>query len=129
MSYKYERISGEPIIIVHLFEDFNFKTDLQIATPEAVRILDGVDTPVFWVVNVLAPMDLEDLLLATQDISQGENALWKHPNIRQTVVVSQDAMIAAAGLLGGCNILYSEDMQDGLLIENHLRVCNPFTTY
>ena len=40
-----------------------------------------------------------------------------------------DAMIAAAGLLGGCNILYSEDMQDGLLIENHLRVCNPFTTY
>ena len=112
MSYKYERISGEPIIIVHLFEDFNFKTDLHIATPEAVRILDGADTPVFWIVNVLAPMDLEDLLLATQDISQGENALWKHPNIRQTVVVSQDAMIAAA--VPGLNPSESQiDFQNG----------------
>lgn len=38
-----------------------------------------------------------------------------------------DAMIVAAALLGGCKILYSEDMSDGLLIESRLRVCNPFT--
>lgn len=39
-----------------------------------------------------------------------------------------DAMIVAAALLGGCETLYSEDMQDGLLIDNQLRICNPFTT-
>lgn len=38
-----------------------------------------------------------------------------------------DAMIAAAALLGECKILYSEDMQDGLLIDQQLRICNPFT--
>jgi predicted nucleic acid-binding protein len=38
-----------------------------------------------------------------------------------------DAMIVAAALLGGCETLYSEDMQDGLLIGNQLRICNPFT--
>lgn len=38
-----------------------------------------------------------------------------------------DAMIVAAALLAGCEILYSEDMQDGLLIDYQLRVCNPFT--
>ena len=38
-----------------------------------------------------------------------------------------DAMIVAAALLGGCETLYSEDMQDELLIDNQLRVCNPFT--
>jgi predicted nucleic acid-binding protein len=37
-----------------------------------------------------------------------------------------DAMIVAAALLGGCETLYSEDMQDGLLIENQLHICNPF---
>jgi predicted nucleic acid-binding protein len=37
-----------------------------------------------------------------------------------------DAMIVAAALKGGCDTLYSEDMQDGLLIDNQLRICNPF---
>lgn len=37
-----------------------------------------------------------------------------------------DAMIAATALLGGCKILYSEDMHDGLLIEKKLRIRNPF---
>lgn len=38
-----------------------------------------------------------------------------------------DAMIVAAALLGGCETLYSEDMQDGLLIDHQLRICNPFS--
>ena len=38
-----------------------------------------------------------------------------------------DAMIVAAAILGGCETLYSEDMQDGLLVDNQLRICNPFT--
>ncbi|MGD9368599.1 MAG: PIN domain-containing protein [Desulfobacteraceae bacterium] len=37
-----------------------------------------------------------------------------------------DAMIVAAALIGKCETLYSEDMQDGLLIDNQLRICNPF---
>jgi predicted nucleic acid-binding protein len=36
-----------------------------------------------------------------------------------------DAMIVAAALLAGCEILYSEDMQGGLLIDHRLRICNP----
>jgi predicted nucleic acid-binding protein len=37
-----------------------------------------------------------------------------------------DAMIVAAALIGGCETLYSEDMQNGLLIDNQLHMCNPF---
>jgi len=37
-----------------------------------------------------------------------------------------DAMIVAAALLAGCETLHSEDMQDGLLIDNQLRIRNPF---
>jgi predicted nucleic acid-binding protein len=37
-----------------------------------------------------------------------------------------DAMIVSAGMLAGCDRLYSEDMQHGLLMEGRLRICNPF---
>ncbi|SDZ87697.1 PIN domain-containing protein [Rubrimonas cliftonensis] len=37
-----------------------------------------------------------------------------------------DAMIVAAALLAGCATLWSEDMQDGLLVEGRLRIANPF---
>ena len=37
-----------------------------------------------------------------------------------------DAMIAASALHADCDALWSEDMQHGLVIENRLRVCNPF---
>jgi len=37
-----------------------------------------------------------------------------------------DAMIVAAALEAGCATLWSEDMQDGLLIEGRLTIRNPF---
>lgn len=37
-----------------------------------------------------------------------------------------DAMIIAAALLADCDTLYSEDMHNGLLIEDKLRIHNPF---
>ncbi|MFM0042710.1 PIN domain-containing protein [Paraburkholderia sediminicola] len=37
-----------------------------------------------------------------------------------------DAMIVAAALVAGCETLYSEDMQDGLVIERQVRIRNPF---
>lgn len=39
-----------------------------------------------------------------------------------------DAMIVAAAILAGCEILYSEDMHDGLIIDDQLRISNPFST-
>ena len=37
-----------------------------------------------------------------------------------------DSMIVAAALMAGCNTLYFEDMYDGLLIDDQVRVFNPF---
>ncbi len=49
---------------------------------------------------------------------------WMEINEMLTLIRS---ICVAAALLGGCETLYSADMQDGLLIDNHLRICNPFT--
>lgn len=37
-----------------------------------------------------------------------------------------DALIVAAALQANCEILYSEDLQDGQVFEERLRVSNPF---
>ena len=37
-----------------------------------------------------------------------------------------DALIVASALDADCNVLYSEDMQHGLFINNSLRIVNPF---
>lgn len=39
-----------------------------------------------------------------------------------------DGMIVAAALLADCETLWSEDMQDGLMIDNRLTIRNPFST-
>ena len=37
-----------------------------------------------------------------------------------------DAMIVSAALIAGCTTLWTEDMHDGLLVEDRLRIVNPF---
>lgn len=37
-----------------------------------------------------------------------------------------DALMVAVGLTADCGVLWSEDMQDGLVIEGKLRIRNPF---
>ena len=37
-----------------------------------------------------------------------------------------DAIIVASALESGCRLLFSEDMQDNLIIENQLTIINPF---
>ncbi len=37
-----------------------------------------------------------------------------------------DAMIAAAALAADCDILWSEDMQDGMVVEGRMKIVNPF---
>lgn len=37
-----------------------------------------------------------------------------------------DAMVVAAALAAGCDTLWSEDMHDGLVVEDRLTIRNPF---
>ena len=37
-----------------------------------------------------------------------------------------DATIAASALHAGCDTLWSEDMQDGMVLDGRLRIVNPF---
>jgi predicted nucleic acid-binding protein len=39
-----------------------------------------------------------------------------------------DAMIAASALHADCDTLWAEDMQDGMALDDRIRIVNPFRT-
>ncbi len=55
------------------------------------------------------------------------NTVYKALDIRDKYKFSYfDSLIIASALENNCNVLYTEDMQDGQLIENKLKIVNPF---
>lgn len=59
-------------------------------------------------------------------VSLDENVLLKASDLRNQYSLSfWDSMIVAAALEASCTVLYSEDMQNGLLVDQSLRIVNP----
>lgn len=59
-------------------------------------------------------------------VSLDENVLLKASDLRNKYSLSYwDSMIVAAALRASCAVLYSEDMQSGLLVDQRLRIVNP----
>lgn len=64
-------------------------------------------------------------LLRVEPLTMATHELGLDVAERYTLAV-YDAMIVASALLGGCDTLWSEGMQDGLVIEKRLVIRNPF---
>jgi predicted nucleic acid-binding protein len=64
--------------------------------------------------------DVVDVTVATHDVGRAIAARYQ--------LSVYDSMIVAAALMRGCERLWTEDMQDGLLVEGTLRIVNPFGT-
>ncbi len=101
MSYHNELLPGEPIVVAHLHADFSLANETQSSIVETRRVLDSVDEPIFYILDLSnLTINIHDLISGTNSSSRGEDPLWHHPNIREFLVVSQSKLIqlAAAGL-------------------------------
>lgn len=82
----------------------------------------------------LLPMNKEDLLMHLSELFEECDIIpTQASTLRQASLLSAkyqfqlfDALVVAAALEAGCSVLYSEDMQHGLLVNNSLRIINPF---
>ncbi|MDH4541825.1 PIN domain-containing protein [Sulfitobacter faviae] len=61
---------------------------------------------------------VEDLTIKTHQVGRALAAKYQ--------LSVYDSMIVSAALIAGCTTLWTEDMHDGLLVEDRLRVVNPF---
>lgn len=71
-----------------------------------------------FLAGIRALCPVEDLTLQTHEVGR---ALAERYGFSV-----YDAMIVAAALIAGCTTLWTEDMHNGLLVENQLHLVNPF---
>ena len=74
------------------------------------------------IINVVKELEKEFIILDF-DIQTQLNALKLKQNYN---LQFYDALIVSTALKNSCTILYSEDMQDKLVIEKNLKIINPF---
>ena len=60
-------------------------------------------------------------------VNLDKNIFIQASHLREKYFLSYyDSIIVSTALISNCSILYSEDMQHNILIENKLRIINPF---
>jgi len=133
--------------VAKIFVDTNvviyaFTDDLRAASAERI-LADGVELSV-QVLNEFANVARRKLGFDWKDVGKALDAVGAlarkiHPVNLEThstaLELAQrfgfsfyDALTVSAALLARSEILYSEDMQDDLVVEGRLRIVNPFRT-
>ncbi|ABA81640.1 PIN domain-containing protein [Rhodobacter sphaeroides] len=105
-----EILGHRPRISVQVLNEtlVNCRRKAGLSWEEAGAFLEGV--------RALCPV--ESLTIQTHDVGR---ALAERYGFS-----IYDSIIVASALVAGCTTLWSEDMQDGLLVEGQLRIVNPF---
>ncbi|MBN1310279.1 MAG: hypothetical protein JXB30_02590 [Anaerolineae bacterium] len=95
-----ECLTGEPIVISTLLEEFNFGSDIAEGNKPSFELLDSLEHPVIWIMDMSRAKLNVERLLSINLVTRGERPLWHHPMLRQIVVVSNTrlAQLAAKGL-------------------------------
>ena len=66
-------------------------------------------------------------IISTQVLNEFSNTIIKALDLKSKYNFQYyDSLIVATALENHCKILYSEDMQDGLIVEQILTIINPF---
>jgi len=96
MSYHMEKLPDEPIVIHVYNADYSFSAESDADISDIFALLDAQNSPVCMIYDLrAASITFNDVLYA---MSSGvkQRQILKHPNIRETVLVTNKSFIKAA---------------------------------
>ena len=101
---------SEPVVSTQILNEvcYNLMRKAGFSGPRIGRVIRS-----FYARYVVVPVGKDTMLDAVSLRNRYSFSFW-------------DSLVVAAALQANCSILYSEDMQDGLLVEARLRIINPF---
>jgi predicted nucleic acid-binding protein len=111
-------------IAAEIVQGGNVVVSTQVINETCVNLLRKAD---------LSETQLYDLIVAFyakyEVIATEARVLLRASRLRAQYSLSfWDSLIVASAIESGCNRLYTEDMQDGLIVEGQLTIVNPFHT-
>jgi predicted nucleic acid-binding protein len=102
----------------------NIIISTQVVNEVCVNLLRKAKKDMPYIAQFIA-----EFTTAYQTLAQIKEDLMTAADIRSDYHVSYwDSLMIASALRANCNILLSEDMQDGLFIYKQLQIQNPFAT-
>jgi hypothetical protein len=102
MSYTVKKLPGEPILISVMGEAYDIGRDASASAQQLLDLLETLDVPVFLVADMREiRANFGDVVAGLGAATRGEAAVFRHPNIREVVVVTtSDLLGMAAKALG-----------------------------
>lgn len=99
-TFDVTQLPDAPIVYVTLEEDYKVERDIQYSNKAALEVIIASDVPVIVINEFRMKMTFDELLMGTQLVAVGDDALWRHPNISKVLLVTTDPTlyVAAAGL-------------------------------
>jgi len=107
---------------------------LSLFETENISLSTQVINEFIWIMNRKFDVDMDSLLIISNNFFElFDVSLVSRATIHMAIGLSQklkysywDSLILSSALEKRCNILYTEDMQHGQIIENNLKIINPF---
>lgn len=124
-------------ILIYAYSDTEAdKKDIVVSLlkHDALCLSTQVINEFIWIINRKFKIDMERLKLITDGLFElYEVSIINRSNINHTIDISSkvkisywDSLIVASAIGSDCNIIFTEDLQHGQVIENRLKVLNPF---
>lgn len=94
---------GEPIVIATLHENYDLATDSGPSSQAGIDLLNTLTDPVFWILDMrYLKFDLAALVQGAAVLARNPSSIYRHPMIREVIMVSENApaavKLAAEGL-------------------------------
>jgi predicted nucleic acid-binding protein len=132
-----DRVFIDTNVLIYAYSETEpYKKDITLTILESYYIVFSIQVinEIIWVMNKKYKIDFKSLQALSNIFWQKfEVTLLQKSSINNALSIAQrykysywDSLIIASALENECKILYTEDMQDGQIIEEKLKIENPF---
>ncbi len=99
-----------------------------VASTQVISEISSILTKKYPTLEKEIQLFLQDITEFCETITISKSLIFKALKLHFKYKYSFfDSLIITTALEANCSILYSEDMQNGQIIENSLKIINPFT--
>ena len=94
MGFEIAKVGNEPIIVETMHTDFSLKNDLPVSIDQLQVMLDEVNEPHTFIIDATeARLTFGDAIAGMASVTRGNTAVFKHPNLRQLLVVTTSNLV------------------------------------
>ncbi len=102
--------------------DLTFFTSMQVINEVCFTLIRKFSASENFISEII-----DSFYFRTQVLQPDRNSLFQASQLRRNYNLSfWDSQIVSAAIDGSCDTLITEDMQDGLNIEDRIKIANPF---